>query len=61
MTRGWRVIIIPLMLGAIVAGCLVLGTEKPAKPIVGTDGEGNALQLSDYRGKVVLLKFWRST
>jgi hypothetical protein len=31
---------------------------KPAPEITGTDIDGKAFQLSDYRGKVVLLDFW---
>jgi peroxiredoxin len=31
---------------------------KPAPDIVGQDVDGKAFQLSDYRGKVVLLSFW---
>jgi hypothetical protein len=31
---------------------------KPAPPTRGTDADGAALALSDYRGKVVMLDFW---
>jgi hypothetical protein len=31
---------------------------KPAPPTRGTDADGVAFQLSDYRGKVVMLEFW---
>ena len=31
---------------------------KPAPPTRGTDADGVAFQLSDYRGKVVMLDFW---
>jgi thiol-disulfide isomerase/thioredoxin len=45
------------------AGCSPIGTttgeaEKVAPPIAGRDAEGRFLQLSDYRGQVVLLDFW---
>lgn len=33
---------------------------KPAKDIRGVDADGKSFQLSDYRGKVVLLDFWAS-
>lgn len=32
---------------------------KPAWEIVGADANGRTFRLSDYRGKVVLLQFWR--
>jgi cytochrome oxidase Cu insertion factor (SCO1/SenC/PrrC family) len=57
-----------LLLGGVLAGCLrVDGTlvsvspEMAAPPIKGEDSKDQPFQLSDYRGKVVLLKFWRST
>ena len=31
---------------------------KPAPATLGTDADGIAFQLSDYRGKVVMLDFW---
>ena len=34
------------------------GVGKPAPAMQGTDADGVAFQLSDYRGKVVLLDFW---
>jgi hypothetical protein len=56
-----------LLLGGLVVGCLridgtlvSLGPET-APPIVGEDSRDQAFQLSDYRGRVVLLEFWRST
>jgi cytochrome oxidase Cu insertion factor (SCO1/SenC/PrrC family) len=33
---------------------------KPAQDITGIDADGEKFQLSDYRGKVVLLDFWAS-
>ena len=33
---------------------------KPAKDIRSVDAGGKSFQLSDYRGKVVLLDFWAS-
>jgi thiol-disulfide isomerase/thioredoxin len=53
-----------LVLGAAGhAGCSPIGTtkgdaEKVAPPVAGRDGEGRFLQLSNYRGQVVLLDFW---
>lgn len=35
-----------------------LGIGKVAPDIVGEDIDGNAMKLSDYRGKVVMLDFW---
>jgi hypothetical protein len=35
------------------------GVGKSALPIEGVDSHGQAFKLSDYRGKVVLLDFWR--
>ena len=34
--------------------------KKPAPNISGIDADGKKFQLSDYRGKVVLLDFWAS-
>ena len=36
------------------------GIGKQAPEVVGTDLEGRPLRLSDYRGKVVLVDFWRA-
>ena len=38
-----------------------VGTEQgeEAPPLVGEDLHGNTIRLSTYRGKVVLLDFWR--
>ena len=55
-----------ILAGAFVAGCGGMfsspsGGEfggKPAPPTHGTDADGVAFQLSDYRGKVVMLDFW---
>jgi hypothetical protein len=49
-------------LGAL--GCLGVTKEsgaigKAAPEIEGIDSQGRAFRLSDYRGKVVLLDFWR--
>jgi peroxiredoxin len=53
-----------LLSGAALTGCLVTSTSsgldkgKPAPEIRGRDADGEPFQLSDYRGKVVLLDFW---
>jgi hypothetical protein len=51
-------------LGAVMLGCM--GTEsgpvaigKHAPEIEGADSNGRSFKLSDYRGKVVLLDFWK--
>lgn len=62
-----------LLLGAALTGCMANSshssrssgdkpsdTGQPAPNIVGTDADGERFQLSDYRGKVVLLDFWAS-
>jgi cytochrome oxidase Cu insertion factor (SCO1/SenC/PrrC family) len=55
-----------LALAAALAGCLATSTNtgltrgKPAHNIRGSDADGEPFQLSDYRGKVVLLDFWAS-
>jgi hypothetical protein len=63
----------PLLLlgGVLAAGCVRVGgpaTEprpaalrvgRPAPEIEGVDAGGHTFRLSDYRGKVVLLHFWR--
>ncbi len=54
------------MVGAVLAGCISTSTNtglskgKPAANIRGRDADGEAFQLDDYRGKVVLLDFWAS-
>jgi hypothetical protein len=50
-----------LVLAATIlfAGCAT--TARPAPEIQGTDANGFAFKLSDYRGKVVLLDFWMTT
>lgn len=55
-----------LLIGAALTGCLASSTtsrsnrSKPAPDISGIDAEREKFQLSDYRGKVVLLDFWAS-
>ncbi len=56
------------MIGAalVAAGCNRMNSPpsgegsvgNPAPPTHGTDADGVAFQLSDYRGKVVMLDFW---
>lgn len=43
------------MLSAAIAGAQ---SRKPAPDLTLTDSKGASLQLSQYRGKVVLLNFW---
>jgi hypothetical protein len=56
-----------LLLGGLAVGCLRMGdtlesvgAETAAPQIAGTDAKDQPFQLSDFRGKVVLLDFWRS-
>jgi cytochrome oxidase Cu insertion factor (SCO1/SenC/PrrC family) len=62
-----------LLIGAALTGCIAnsakttrsnnptpTDTAKPAHEISGIDADGAKFQLSDYRGKVVLLDFWAS-
>jgi cytochrome oxidase Cu insertion factor (SCO1/SenC/PrrC family) len=69
VSRGLTLFVI----GAALTGCLTNSTQttrstsnkppsagKPAPDISGIDADGIPFQLSDYRGKVVLLDFWAS-
>jgi hypothetical protein len=52
----------PVLLGVLV-GCVPLAMRKDSldeKPvdIEGKRGDGQAMRLHDFRGKVVLLSFW---
>ena len=64
MTKRWW--ILPLLLGGLLAGCMRMAERadpnvgKPAPEIEGTDADGRPFRLADYRGKVVLLDFWRT-
>lgn len=62
-----------LVIGVVLAGCIASSTHttrsnrgqmaevgKMAQDIRGIDADGQPFQLSDYRGKVVLLDFWAS-
>jgi len=55
-----------LLLGVALIGCISTSTNtglskgKTAQAIRGIDADGESFQLSDYRGKVVLLDFWAS-
>jgi hypothetical protein len=64
MKRGrWLVVVGGA--AALLAGCLrapapaPAGADRPAPPTEGTDAHGRTFRLSDYRGRVVLLEFWR--
>jgi hypothetical protein len=54
------------LLGAAVLGCVdqpapipAAGSRQAAPEIKGVDSEGKELALRDYRGKVVLVDFWK--
>jgi hypothetical protein len=59
--------LLPLaVFGAVALGCAEeaatvppSSSRSPAREIAGVDGEGNPLALSDFRGKVVLVDFWK--
>ncbi len=64
----------PLLVLVLAAGCMREGSPateaqrpaalrdgRPAPEIEGVDAEGRPFRLSDYRGKVVLLHFWRES
>jgi cytochrome oxidase Cu insertion factor (SCO1/SenC/PrrC family) len=64
----------PLVLvGVLAAGCMREGSPateprpaalrvgRPAPEIEGVDADGRRFRLSDYRGQVVLLHFWRES
>jgi hypothetical protein len=38
-----------------------VAARAAAQDISGVDGSGATIKLSDYRGKVVLVDFWRDT
>jgi hypothetical protein len=59
--------LIPLaVLGVVALGCVEqpasvppAGSRATTPDIKGLDSEGKQLALSDYRGKVVLVDFWK--
>jgi hypothetical protein len=65
MTSSLR--LFPLaVLGVVALGCVEQpatippsSSRLPAPEIKGVDSAGNELALSDYRGKVVLVDFWK--
>jgi hypothetical protein len=66
MSRFSRRATAVLALGALLAGCNGLNSTggagfavgEAAPNITGEDAEGHALNLADFRGKVVMLSFW---
>ena len=62
-----------LLLGVLAAGCVreaspateprppALRVGRAAPEIEGVDADRRPFRLSDYRGKVVLLHFWRES
>jgi hypothetical protein len=65
MSASWRWSVL-LALGVAVGCGTVISTApvpkvgSPAPEIQGIDGDGVAFKLSDYRGKVVLVDFWKT-
>jgi hypothetical protein len=63
----------PLLVLVLAAGCMregspateqrspALAAGRPAPEIEGVDAQGRPFRLSDYRGKVVMLHFWRES
>jgi hypothetical protein len=54
-----------LWMAVLLPGCVIApragpsaGTAAPA--LEGADASGRVVRLSDYRGKVVLIDFWRT-
>jgi hypothetical protein len=60
-----RRILALLILGTMLAGCNFLTPDSsdagltPAPDAEGPDADGHAFSLNDYRGKVVMLSFWK--
>jgi cytochrome oxidase Cu insertion factor (SCO1/SenC/PrrC family) len=56
-----------VLLAVLLASCMRLDTHpnrgparnREAQDISGTDADGRSFRLSEYRGQVVLLEFWR--
>jgi peroxiredoxin len=46
--------------GGVEGGVFPVGDRRPAPVLAGTTLDGQPLDLSDYRGKVVVLNFWAS-
>ena len=46
----------------LLPGCMSVSEfeGKPAPPLRGADATGRPIDLNDYRGRVVLLDFWRT-
>jgi cytochrome oxidase Cu insertion factor (SCO1/SenC/PrrC family) len=64
MVSYWRWGLMVLAAAAVIGCTSQLGTSptprvgSAAPEIKGIDADGTPFQLSDYRGKVVLLDFW---
>jgi hypothetical protein len=64
--KGTRAQVVLFGLALLLAGCGQvprpggLSMSRPAPAFRGQDADGRVVSLKDYRGKVVLLDFWRT-